>query len=115
MLRSLPLTENGKVDRRRLREQGGSEAARRSRYRGPESEAEEQLARIWGEVLKLERVGIDDNFFELGGDSILSIQVVARASGLQLTPREVFQHPTIARLAGRAGAVAAEVVARRGW
>src|SRR5213078_407607 len=63
--------------------------------------AEEKLAAIWKQVLRLDRVGIHDNFFELGGDSIQSIQVVARANeaGLRLTPKQLFQHPTIAALA----------------
>ena len=64
-------------------------------------EAECILSGIWSELLKLERVGLRDNFFHLGGDSILSIQVVARArqSGLLLTPRQIFEHPTLAALA----------------
>ena len=67
----------------------------------PRTEAERILSGIWSELLKLERVGLHDNFFHLGGDSILSIQVVARArqSGLLLTPRQIFEHPTIAALA----------------
>src|SRR4029077_14445662 len=67
------------------------------------------LAALWAEILRLERVGIHDNFFELGGDSILSIQIVARANeaGLFLTPRQVFQYPTIAELAGEAQAAPA--------
>ncbi len=71
------------------------------RYRAPRTEIEERLAAIWRTVLRRERVGIDDSFFELGGDSILSIQVVARArqAGLDLTPRQLFEQPTIAALA----------------
>ena len=67
----------------------------------PRTEAECILSGIWSELLKLERVGLRDNFFHLGGDSILSIQVVARArqSGLLLTPRQIFEHPTLAALA----------------
>src|SRR5207253_880152 len=67
----------------------------------PRTRVEEQLARIWAEVLGVERVGIHDNFFMLGGDSILSIQVIARAhqAGLQLTPGQMFQHQTLAELA----------------
>src|SRR5262249_22497183 len=59
------------------------------------------LAGIWAEVLGLEGVGTDDNFFELGGDSILSIQVVARANqaGLYLTAKSLFRHQTIVELA----------------
>ena len=64
---------------------------------------EQALADIWAAGAARERVGIHDNFFELGGDSILSIQIVARArqAGLQLTPRQLFQHQTIAALAPR--------------
>jgi amino acid adenylation domain-containing protein/non-ribosomal peptide synthase protein (TIGR01720 family) len=101
-LESLPLTSNGKVDRKALpvpapemREVSGS-------YLEPEGPIEEALAQVWRQVLGLERVGVHDNFFELGGDSILAIQIVAKAhlSGLGLTPRDLFQHQTIADLAG---------------
>jgi amino acid adenylation domain-containing protein/FkbM family methyltransferase len=100
LLESLPLTANGKVDRRALPAPEQSRTELGAEYVGPRNEVEEQLARIWSEVLKVERVGINDNFFELGGDSILSIQIVARAvqAGLQLTPRHLFQHKTIAEL-----------------
>jgi len=68
---------------------------------------QEQLAGIWGQVLGLREVGIHDNFFELGGDSILSLQIVSRASqaGLAVTPRQLFQHKTIAELAAVVGQV----------
>jgi len=72
---------------------------------------EELLAGIWAGVLGVERVGIHDNFFELGGDSILSIQSIARANqaGLQLSPKDLFEHQTVAQLAAVAGtAVAVE-------
>jgi non-ribosomal peptide synthase protein (TIGR01720 family) len=97
-LSALPLTPNGKVDRRALpapdEQRLGPEAA----YEAPRTHAEEVLASVWADVLGIEKVGVDDNFFEVGGDSILSIQIVARASqaGLRLTPREIFQHPTVA-------------------
>ena len=66
---------------------------------------------IWQEVLGREQVRTDDNFFELGGDSILSIQIIARANraGLQLTPRQLFKHPTVAELAAVAGTAQATV------
>jgi hypothetical protein len=66
-------------------------------------------------VLGLERVGVEDNFFELGGDSILSIQIVARAaqSGLRISPKLVFEHQTVAALAAAAGTAPA-VVAEQG-
>ena len=74
----------------------------RRRCRGPRTPQEELLCALFAEVLGLERVGIDDNFFALGGDSIMSIQLVSRArkAGLIITPRAVFQHQTIAALAG---------------
>ncbi|HET6882577.1 MAG TPA: amino acid adenylation domain-containing protein, partial [Pirellulales bacterium] len=88
------------------------EAARRE-YTAPRNDIERILTEVWQDVLKVQRVGIHDNFFELGGDSILTIQVVARArdAGLRFTPRQIFEHQTIADLAaveGSAAAAAAE-------
>jgi amino acid adenylation domain-containing protein/non-ribosomal peptide synthase protein (TIGR01720 family) len=99
-LDALPLNSNGKLDRRALpAPDAAPEVA--SRYVAPSTPAEEELARIWADVLGVERVGVEDNFFELGGDSILSIQVVSRANqaGLHLTTKDVFSHQTIAALA----------------
>ncbi|PSB01238.1 non-ribosomal peptide synthetase [Merismopedia glauca] len=99
ILPALPLTPNGKVDRKAL---PAPEVAKRdTELKLPQSEMETALAKIWQEVLGLERVGINDNFFELGGDSILSIQVVSQAKqrGLQVTPKQLFQYQTIAELA----------------
>src|SRR5205807_2518916 len=109
-LDALPLTPNGKVDRKALPAPELSEA-----YEPPRGPAEELLAGIWAEVLRLERVGRHDNFFALGGDSILSIQIVARATqaGLQLTPKQLFQHQSIAELAAVVGTGQA-VVAEQG-
>ncbi|MEU6589843.1 non-ribosomal peptide synthase/polyketide synthase [Streptomyces sp. NPDC046881] len=110
----LPLTANGKVDRRRLPAPDWSAGGDRA-HRAPRTETERVLAAIWAELLGVERVGVDDNFFTLGGDSILSIQVVsrARAAGLTLTPRDLFRHPTVAELAA-AGGDAAPAVAGTG-
>src|SRR6185369_15658455 len=107
VLEQLPLTPNGKLDRSRLAALA-AEPEPASIYTPARTEAELLLAGIWQEALHLERVGITDNFFELGGDSIISIQIVARArrAGLVITPRQMFQHQTIAelaRVAGRAG------------
>ncbi|MFI1741190.1 non-ribosomal peptide synthase/polyketide synthase [Streptomyces sioyaensis] len=106
-LDALPLTGNGKVDRRRLPAPDRS-AATVDEHRAPGTEAERILAEIWCALLGIDRVGVDDNFFMLGGDSILSIQVVSRArrAGLSLTPRDLFRHPTIAALAAATGATA---------
>jgi amino acid adenylation domain-containing protein/non-ribosomal peptide synthase protein (TIGR01720 family) len=100
-LLELPLTSNGKVDRKALPDPGGTRPELQARYEGPRNEVEAELCRIWAAVLGLERVGIYDNFFELGGDSILSIQIVARANqkGLRLMPRQVFEQRTVAALA----------------
>nr|WCB70647.1 NRPS modules 10-13 [Corallococcus coralloides] len=102
VVEALPLNANGKVDRRRLKQVRGrrlkAEGAAYEEARTPE---ERVLADIWRQVLGVPRVGVRENFFELGGDSILSIQVVARAGekGLKLTPRQVFLHQTVEELA----------------
>ncbi|MBX3301082.1 MAG: amino acid adenylation domain-containing protein [Nitrospira sp.] len=101
-LEAFPLTRNGKLDRAALpdpeiRREGG-EAERDA---APQTEMEQMLAAIWAEVLRRESVGRHDNFFELGGDSILSLQIIARAHrrGLKLTPKQLFDQPTVAGLA----------------
>lgn len=96
-LTQLPLTPNGKVDRRSLPTPHYSP----SETTDPQTPIEQTLGQIWSEVLGLEQVGIHDNFFALGGDSILSIQIIAKANqaGLQLTPKQLFQNQTIAELA----------------
>ncbi|HTE52167.1 MAG TPA: amino acid adenylation domain-containing protein [Kofleriaceae bacterium] len=101
-LDGLPLTSNGKVDRRAL--PAPERASRRARYQPPRTTAEHTLAAIWAEVLQVERVGVHDDFFHLGGDSIQSIQISARAhrAGLAIAPRRLFQTPTIAELAADA-------------
>ncbi|HSU82512.1 MAG TPA: amino acid adenylation domain-containing protein, partial [Thermoanaerobaculia bacterium] len=105
-LESLPLTPQGKLDRRALPAPEGGTADRGEPV-APRTEAEAVLARIWGEVLGVERVGVEESFFELGGDSILSIQVVARArdAGYQLTLKQIFEERTVAGLARAAGRV----------
>ncbi len=99
-LERLPVTPNGKLDRGALPAHDFGEQFT-AHYVAPRNAAEEMLAKIWAEVLRMERVGIHDNFFELGGDSILSIQAVSRATraGYRLSPRQLFQHPTISALA----------------
>ncbi len=101
VLGAVPLTPNGKVDRAALPPPSADRAASGSEYVAPRTPIEERLAAIFCQVLRAGQIGVHDNFFEAGGDSILTVQVVARAqqAGLALTPRQVFQHPTIARLA----------------
>jgi len=95
----LPLTPNGKVDNKALPalEIKSSE----ENYQAPETEEEKILCQIWKDILKIEKVGTFDNFFEMGGDSILSIQIISRATeeGLSLHPKDIFEHQNIARLA----------------
>ncbi|MCC5667069.1 amino acid adenylation domain-containing protein [Nostoc sp. CHAB 5784] len=99
IVETLPLTVNGKVDRRalpipELRPVNTSFTVSRTPL-------EQQLVTIWSQVLGVESISIHDNFFSLGGDSILAIQVVAKANqqGLALLPRQMFQYQTVAELA----------------
>ncbi|MDM4142335.1 non-ribosomal peptide synthetase, partial [Mycobacterium sp. FLAC0960] len=105
-LDALPLTVNGKLDTRALPAPDyGSNA-----YRAPADAIEEILAGIYAQALGVERVGVDDSFFDLGGDSILSMQVVARAraAGVMCRPRDIFVEQTVARLARVVTLVSAE-------
>ncbi|SFJ64597.1 non-ribosomal peptide synthetase [Thermoflavimicrobium dichotomicum] len=106
-LSALPLTANGKIDRRALPAPDWNEV-QEGAYVAPRNEVEQKLAEIWQQVLRIQRVGIHDNFFALGGDSILSIQIVAKANqqGLCLTPKQLFERQTIAELAQAVGQVA---------
>ncbi|RAI62650.1 non-ribosomal peptide synthetase [Pseudomonas fluorescens] len=99
LLASMPLTANGKLDRRAL--PAPDLESGRQHYVAPVNELEVTLAQIWCEVLNVAQVGLNDNFFELGGDSILSIQVVSRArqQGIHFSPRDLFQHQTVQTLA----------------
>ncbi|MEM8778211.1 MAG: amino acid adenylation domain-containing protein [Cyanobacteria bacterium P01_G01_bin.49] len=99
-LKALPLLPSGKVNRQEL-PAPDSRADLTGNFVEPRTTTEKTLAEIWVKTLKLEQVGIYNNFFELGGDSILSMQIIAKANqaGLQLTPRQFFEHQTIAELA----------------
>ncbi|MBG1267392.1 non-ribosomal peptide synthetase/type I polyketide synthase [Nostoc sp. WHI] len=99
-LETLPLTPNGKVDGRALPTPDLRRELEVS-FVAPTTSIEETLGKIWADVLRVEQVGIHDNFFDLGGDSILSLQIIARANiaGLQLIPKQLFAHQTIAELA----------------
>lgn len=100
-LAEIPLSPNGKVDRRALPAPDTERPTLTQTYVPPQTEYEITLTSIWQEVLGIKKVGIHDNFFELGGDSILSLQVVAQANeaGLHITTKQMFQNQTIARLA----------------
>lgn len=98
VLAALPLNANGKVDRNALPE---PEMTSKSEYERPQGEAEEALARIWAEVLGVERVGRNDNFFELGGHSLLALKLLKHMSrdSWLATVRLVFQNPQLKMLA----------------
>ncbi|MGX1315217.1 amino acid adenylation domain-containing protein/non-ribosomal peptide synthase protein (TIGR01720 family) [Streptomyces calvus] len=104
LLDRLPLTPNGKLDRSAL---PAPDFAAKAAGRAPRTPLEEQLCGLFAQVLGLDRVGVDESFFDLGGDSIMSIQVVgaARRAGLRISPRDVFECRTVARLAEVATAV----------
>jgi amino acid adenylation domain-containing protein len=103
VLEALPLTPNGKVDRRAL-PAPEADAVVHGEYVPPRTPAEEVLAGIWAEVLKLDRVGVNDNFFELGGHSLLATRVIARVRNVfavELALRTLFEAPTVRGLAER--------------
>ncbi|MEV4318155.1 amino acid adenylation domain-containing protein [Actinocrispum sp. NPDC049592] len=103
-LDELPLTDNGKLDRRAL-----PAPVVHSTTAAPRTPREEALCGLFAQVLGISRIGIDDDFFELGGDSIVAIRLASRAgnAGLVLTPRLVFEHRTVRRLATVAEAATA--------
>jgi len=96
LLEQMPLSPNGKLDRKALPKPEVTH-----HYIAPQSALEQQIAAIWADVLGVEQVGVNDNFFERGGDSIISIQVVsrARAAGIHFTAKALFQHQTVRSLA----------------
>jgi amino acid adenylation domain-containing protein len=97
----LPLNPNGKLDRKALATPEKNVFSRS--YEAPRGELEEKLAKIWADMLKIERVGRHDNFFDLGGHSILAVEATSRANraGLRLNPVQLLQEQTIAGLAAR--------------
>ncbi|MGH3592768.1 MAG: condensation domain-containing protein, partial [Pseudonocardiaceae bacterium] len=105
-LEELPLTENGKLDRKALRALGkgveGVGGGGEGEYVAPRTAEEEIVCGIWEEVLKRERVGVEENFFEIGGHSLLATQVVSRIRQVfrvELALRVMFEHPTVRGLA----------------
>jgi non-ribosomal peptide synthase protein (TIGR01720 family) len=103
----LPLTANGKIDRKALPQPRESRREVQVDYRAPRSPTENLFASLWQQILGVEEVGIDDNFFDLGGDSIVNIQIVsaARKQDIEVSPQQIFDYPTIRALAKVAGKV----------
>jgi amino acid adenylation domain-containing protein/non-ribosomal peptide synthase protein (TIGR01720 family) len=115
MLDTMPLTPNGKVNRKALPIPEFDRSILTSDFMAPRNATEETLAEIWAQVIGLERVGINDNFFDLGGDSIISLQIVAKArqAGLRLIPQQLFEYQTISELSSAIG-IAESVIAEQG-
>jgi amino acid adenylation domain-containing protein len=102
VLEELPLTPNGKVDRRALPAPDKLRPELANNYQAPQSEVEKSIAKVWKQVLNLEKVGIHDNFFDLGGHSLLVVQVNNKLREIlhrDLSVVEIFQNPTIKSLA----------------
>jgi acyl carrier protein len=102
LLDKLPRTSRGKLDVAALPLPDFGRARSNARFVAPRNEVEEDLAQIWRQVLRLERVGIDDDFFHSGGDSLSATRIVSRvnhAFGVALALRAIFDAPTIASLA----------------
>ncbi|WP_203737922.1 non-ribosomal peptide synthase/polyketide synthase, partial [Actinoplanes italicus] len=103
---AFPVTPNGKIDLAALPAPDGSRPGLTGDYRAPGSATEQIVAGVWAELLDVDRVGADDDFFELGGHSLLATQVIARLralSGTGLPVAALFDHPTVAALAGVLG------------
>ena len=100
VLEQLPMTPNGKLDRRAVPAPELSAYASRQ-YEPPEGEVEQALAQIWQELLNVERIGRHDNFFELGGHSLLAMKLIAKIEerfGVHMHSVRVFQYPAIAQM-----------------
>ncbi|OXB20714.1 hypothetical protein B0A71_06650, partial [Flavobacterium tructae] len=105
-LEKMPLTSNGKLDKKALPDPDGSDLSS-TEYVAPRNETEEQLAAIWQNLLGVEQIGIHDNFFELGGHSLLATRLVSMIRKeliIEVSIREVFEHATISDLAAHIAA-----------
>jgi len=122
-LPELPLNRSGKIDRSRLPEPPSSRPELSGSYTAPDSAAERRVARVWQQVLTLDRVGVHDNFFDLGGNSVRLLAVLAALQEhpeyTDLTLIDLFRHPTVAAVAAHLDRAAEqgaphEEAARRG-
>jgi surfactin family lipopeptide synthetase A len=101
VLTKLPVTRNGKIDRRALpNPQGRPEEM--GEYVAPRTPIENSIAEIWAQLLQIDQVGLHDNFFELGGHSLYGVKLIAEIAetfGVQLSVIAVFQYPTVLEMA----------------
>ncbi len=104
ILESLPVSPNGKLNRKGLPDPDDASSELSSRFVAPVTPAQQAVATIFSEVLEVRQVGLHDNFFELGGHSLLATRVVSRLRDhfqIEMTPRSLFESPTVAELASR--------------
>ncbi|MCL6753071.1 amino acid adenylation domain-containing protein [Nostoc sp. CCCryo 231-06] len=102
VLDALPLTANGKVDRRALPVPENLRPELTKTFQPPQSEIEQKIAKIWQELLGVEKIGVDDNFFDLGGHSLIATQLVSQIRKdfqVVISLRHIFEAPTVAELA----------------
>ncbi|MGI9181618.1 MAG: non-ribosomal peptide synthetase, partial [Longimicrobiaceae bacterium] len=114
-LGSLPLTANGKVDRRALLALEQPQPAAATTFAAPEAPLELLIAGIWRDLLEVEQIAVDDNFYDLGGHSLLALRFIARfqdATGIRINPREL-TYQTLGQLAAAHGGVAVQLPAGR--
>ncbi|TWI96354.1 amino acid adenylation domain-containing protein [Mucilaginibacter frigoritolerans] len=100
-IQSVPLTSNGKIDKKALAKHALPAADEKSIYLAPRTDIEKLIAEIWIEFLKIERVSVHDNFFELGGHSLIALQVMTRIelkTGKRLPLATLFENPTVEKL-----------------
>jgi hypothetical protein len=98
-MKELPLNPSGKVDRQALPSSVGFGPNQKFIFKPPETPLEKVLARIWSEILQIEKVGLNDNFFELGGHSLLAVRLSARINEIfkmEVPLRAIFESPTLA-------------------
>jgi acyl carrier protein len=101
-LDEMPLTPNGKIDRRALPSPEGLRPELGKEYVAPRDATEEVLAGIWGQILQVEKVGINDNYFDLGGDSLMAMQLISRMSEVfqvKLQVNQFFEAPSVEEMA----------------
>lgn len=113
----LPLTANGKVDRKRLPEESGTRAGIGAVRKEARTDLERKLVEVWREVLEVDQVGVEENFFDLGGHSLLMLQLQGRLKAAierELTMMEMFEHPTIKALAEHLSAESVETTKVQG-